>query len=80
MAKSVDEQKYFLRVINTDRLVIYPESFPRLMAGEMDQDDYRKTNWIDKGQVFEVKDKAAQLELLGKVASANGLPIVEIAE
>jgi hypothetical protein len=80
MAKSVDEQKYFLRVINTDRLVIYPESFPRLIAGEMDLEDYRNTNWFDKGQVFEVKDKSAQLELLGKVLNSNGLPIVEIAE
>ena len=80
MAKPVDEQKYFLRVINTDRLVIYPESFPRLMAGEQDPIDYRKTNWIDKGQVFEAKDKTAQLELLGKVNADNGLPIVEIVE
>ena len=80
MAKSVDEQKYFLRVINTDRLVIYPESFPRLIAGEMDAIDYRKSNWFDKGHVFEAKDKAAQLELLGKVNADNGLPIVEIAE
>ena len=80
MAKAVEEQKYFLRVINTDRLVIYPESFPRLIAGEMDADDYRKSNWFDKGQVFQAKDKAAQLELLGKVNADNGLPIVEIAE
>ena len=80
MAKVADDKKYFLRVINTDRLVIYPESFPRLMAGEMDATDYRKTNWFDKGQVFEAKDKAAQLELLGKVNGDNGLPIVEIAE